>query len=166
MYLSSVFASGEWSYIYVQLRGSKYCRPFSSFNKDEFFSQFHDDCHLGTNIFGTPKIAALAEAEDIFLVMYLLAAVSYSNVKVSAISIGLLSAISIQKSSRSFSGWSVLLPTIIAAFTAPIDVPAAMSILIFFFTNALNTPQANAPREPPPCNTSTFSVFLDSLCLG
>src|SRR5215211_8239502 len=54
-------------YIYVQLRGSKYCRPFSSFNKVAFFSQFHDDCHLGTNIFGTPKIAALAEAEDIFL---------------------------------------------------------------------------------------------------
>src|ERR671918_2255246 len=88
MYLSSVFASGEWSYIYVQLRGSKFCRPFSSFNKDAFFSQFHDDCHLGTNILGTPNIAALAEAEDIFLVMYLLAAVSYSNVKVSKISIG------------------------------------------------------------------------------
>jgi len=53
-----------------------------------------------------------------------------------------------------------------AAFTAPIDVPAAISILIFFFTNALNTPHANAPREPPPCNTRTFSIFLDFLCCG
>jgi hypothetical protein len=41
-----------------------------------------------------------------------------------------------------------LLPTIIAAFTAPIDVPATMSILTFFFTNALNTPHAKAPNEP------------------
>jgi hypothetical protein len=46
--------------------------------------------------------------------------------------LGLLSAISIQKSSRSFSGWSLLLPTIITAFTAPIDVPAAISILTSF----------------------------------
>jgi hypothetical protein len=27
----------------------------------------------------------------------------------------------------------------------------------------LNTPHANAPREPLPCNTSTFSAYLDSL---
>jgi hypothetical protein len=50
-----------------------------------------------------------------------------------------------------------------AAFMAPIDVPATMSILIFFFTKALNTPHAKAPRDPPPCNTSTFSISLDSL---
>ena len=53
-----------------------------------------------------------------------------------------------------------------AAFTAPMDVPATMSILTFFFTNALNTPHAKAPNEPPPCKTRTFSTSLDSLCLG
>jgi hypothetical protein len=75
----------------------------------------------------------------------------------------LLSAISSQNSSKSFSGWPLLFPTIIAALLAPMDVPATISILIFFFTKALYTPHANAPKEPPPYNTSTFSVCLDSL---
>src|ERR671919_1338169 len=109
MYLSSVFASGEWSYKYVQLLGSKYCLPFSSLSSfpffiDSIFSSHLHKYHLGINIFGTPNTAALAEAEDIFLVTYLLAVVSCSNENVSGIIIGLLSAISIQKSSRSFSG--------------------------------------------------------------
>jgi hypothetical protein len=68
--------------------------------------------------------------------------------KISGILLGELSANSIQKSSRSFSGWSLLLPRIIAALTAPIEVPAAISILICFFTNALNAPHTTAPKEP------------------
>ena len=52
-----------------------------------------------------------------------------------------------------------------AALTAPMEVPATISICTLCFTNALNTPQAKAPREPPPCMTRTFSIFLDSLCL-
>jgi hypothetical protein len=37
--------------------------------------------------------------------------------------------------------------TLICAFIASIDVATAMSSLMSFFTNALNTPQANAPNE-------------------
>jgi len=37
------------------------------------FSQFH---HLRTNILGTPKTAALIEAEDIFFVLYVLVLLS------------------------------------------------------------------------------------------
>jgi len=49
-----------------------------------------------------------------------------------------------------------------APFIAPIEVPEIMSNLIFFFSNALLAPHAKAPRDPPPCNTRTFStVWLD-----
>jgi hypothetical protein len=53
-----------------------------------------------------------------------------------------------------------------AAFTAPIDVPATISILIYCFNSALNTPQAKDPKEPPPCIIRTFSKALVFLCLG
>jgi hypothetical protein len=43
-----------------------------------------------------------------------------------------------------------LLPAIIAAFIPPIDVPAIISTFILLLASALNTPQPNAPKEPPP----------------
>jgi hypothetical protein len=61
------------------------------------------------------------------------------------------SANSNQNCSNAFSGLSFcLLPDIIEAFTAPIDVPATISIFILFSTNVLKTPHAKAPKEPPP----------------
>lgn len=70
----------------------------------------------------------------------------------------LLSASSSQKSSRALCGWSLLEPAIIAPLIAPIDVPEIMSNLMFFLAKAFITPQAKAPKEPPPCNTRTFSA--------
>jgi len=70
-----------------------------------------------------------------------------------------------QKLSKSFSGLSFLLPAAIAPLTPPIDVPAIMSNLIFFLANALIAPHAKAPREPPPCSTSTFSTPIPCLWL-
>lgn len=54
----------------------------------------------------------------------------------------ILSASSNQYCSNAFSGWyPPLLPAIIEAFSAPIDVPAIMSIFILLFASALKTPQ-------------------------
>ena len=39
----------------------------------------------------------------------------------------------------------------------PIEVPAIISILMLLSASALYTPQPNAPREPPPWRTNTFS---------
>jgi hypothetical protein len=52
-----------------------------------------------------------------------------------------------------------------AAFTAPIEVPATISIWIFCFTSALKTPHAKDPKEPPPYIMRTFSKDLVLLCL-
>ena len=60
------------------------------------------------------------------------------------------SRISNQNSSSAFSGFSFLLPAIIAALTPPIEVPAIISNLILLFASALYTPQPKAPSEPPP----------------
>lgn len=47
------------------------------------------------------------------------------------------SPISNQNSSIAFSGFSFLLPAIMAALTPPIEVPAIISNLILFFASAL-----------------------------
>ena len=54
------------------------------------------------------------------------------------------SASSNQYCSSVFSGWSSLLPAMIAAFSPPIEVPAIISILILLFASALKTPQPKA----------------------
>jgi hypothetical protein len=61
--------------------------------------------------------------------------------------------------SNTFSGWSCLAPE---AFTPPIDVPATMSIFILLFARALKIPHPNAPKEPQPWSTSTFSMASSS----
>lgn len=63
-----------------------------------------------------------------------------------------------QKSSslrEGFSSWVVAV--IIAALTAPIEVPATTSNFLTYLASALYTPHSYAPSEPPPCRTRTVS---------
>ena len=66
------------------------------------------------------------------------------------------SAISNQKFCKSFTG-SFFAPAIIAAFIAPIEVPATISNFIPCLFRALYTPHSYAPSDPPPCKMRTVS---------
>ena len=46
-----------------------------------------------------------------------------------------------------------------AAFTAPIDVPAAQSKYIFFCVRAFIAPASYAPFAPPPCKTNPLFIL-------
>ena len=62
-----------------------------------------------------------------------------------------------QKSSRFFAGALFFEPAIIAALTAPIEVPATLSNFISCLDNVLLTPHSYAPSDPPPYITKTVS---------
>ena len=80
--------------------------------------------------------------------------------KISGILLGELSANSIQKSSRSFSGWSLLLPRIIAALTAPNRSPCCDIYSDLFLYKCLKCPTYNGSQRTASCITRTFSIYF------